>query len=98
MWKKMGEGEEAWANKVGLITLLDIEWKELDHGSLLEFMNNFVIKRFDIYFGRKLIVYVISKLMMEELLYNHDIKPPYTNVDQWNSISAKYHLALDTQL
>ncbi len=31
MWKKMGKGEEVWANKVGLVTLLDIEWKELDH-------------------------------------------------------------------
>jgi len=28
MWKKMGEQEKAWASKVGLVTLLIIEWKE----------------------------------------------------------------------
>ncbi len=60
----MGEGKEAWANKVGLVTLLDIERKELDQGFLVEFVNTFVIKGFDIYFGRECIVYVISKHMM----------------------------------
>lgn len=64
MWKKMGEGEEAWANKVGLVTLLDIEWKELDQGFLVEFTNTFVIEGFDIYLGRECIMYVISKQMM----------------------------------
>jgi hypothetical protein len=24
----------------------------------------------------------VNKLVVEELLYNHDIKPPYTNTDQ----------------
>jgi hypothetical protein len=33
MWKKKGKGEEVWANKVGLVTLLDIEWKELNNES-----------------------------------------------------------------
>ncbi len=61
-----------------------------------------MIKGFEIYFGRKGIVYVINKQIMayafkayqigyiedpkaqmnkmvvEELLFNHDIKPPYT--------------------
>jgi hypothetical protein len=60
----MGEGKEAWGNNVGLVTLLYIEWKELDHGFLVEFVNTFVIKGFDIYFGRESIVYVISKHMM----------------------------------
>jgi hypothetical protein len=33
--------------------LLAIEWKEPDHDSLVEFLNTFVIKGLDIYFGRK---------------------------------------------
>jgi hypothetical protein len=57
----MGEVEEAWASKVGLVTLLDIEWKEPNHDVLVEFLNIFVIKRFEIYFGRGGIMYVISK-------------------------------------
>ncbi len=57
----MGEGEEAWVSKVGLVTLLDIEWKEPNHDVLVEFLNTFVIKRFEIYFGRRGIMYVISK-------------------------------------
>jgi hypothetical protein len=38
VWKKVWEGEKAWANKVGLVTLLDIKWKELNHGALIEFL------------------------------------------------------------
>ncbi len=53
MWKKVGKGEEAWANKACLVTSLDIEWKELNHGALVKFLNIFVIKGFEIYFGRK---------------------------------------------
>jgi hypothetical protein len=64
MWKKMGEGKETWANKVGLVTLLDIEWKEPDHGALVEFLNIFVIKESEIYFGRRGIMYVINKQIM----------------------------------
>ncbi len=52
----MGEGEEAWASKVGLVTLLDIEQKEPNHDVMVEMLNTFVIKRFEIYFGRKGIV------------------------------------------
>jgi hypothetical protein len=48
----MKKGKEAWASKVGLVTSLDIEWKEPNHGSLVEFLNTFVIKRFEIYFGK----------------------------------------------
>jgi hypothetical protein len=44
--------------------LLDIEWKELDHGSLVEFVNTFVVKGFNICFGKEHIVYVINKHMM----------------------------------
>jgi len=57
----MGEGEKAWANKARLVTLLDIEWKEPNHGNLEEFLNTFVIKGNGIYFGRRGVVYVINK-------------------------------------
>ncbi len=59
--KNMGEGEEAWANKVGLVTLLNIEWKEPNHDVFVEFLNTFVIKGFEIYFARRGIMYVINK-------------------------------------
>jgi hypothetical protein len=61
MWKKMGEQEEAWASKVGLVTLLTIEWKEPYFDALVEFLNTFVIKESMIYFGKKNIVYVSNK-------------------------------------
>jgi len=59
-----GRRKKTWANKVGLVTLLDIEWKELDLGALVEFLNTFVIKGSKIYFGRKGIMYVINKQIM----------------------------------
>jgi hypothetical protein len=57
----MGEKEEAWASKVGLVTFLAIEWREPNHDALLKKFNTFVIKGFEIYFGKKSVVYVISK-------------------------------------
>jgi hypothetical protein len=35
MWKKVGEGEETWASKASLVTLLDIDWKEPNHNNLI---------------------------------------------------------------
>ncbi len=35
--------------------------KEPDHDALIEYLNTFVIKGFEIYFGRRNIVYVINK-------------------------------------
>ncbi len=64
VWKKMGKKEEAWVNKVGLVMFLAIEWKEPDHDALVEFVNIFVIKGSEIYFGNKNIVYVISKQLI----------------------------------
>jgi hypothetical protein len=61
MWKKMGKKKKAWATKVGLVTLLAIEWKEPNHDALVKNLNTFVIKGSEIYFGKKSIVYVISK-------------------------------------
>ncbi len=101
----MGEQEEAWASKVGLVTLLTIEWKEPYLDALVEFLNTFVIKKSMIYFGKKNIVYVsskhlianafgvyksgyvenpnghVTKTLVEELLFKHDIKPQYTNAN-----------------
>jgi hypothetical protein len=57
----MGNTNKEWASKVGLVTLLAIEWKEANHYALEEFLNTFVMKGYEIYFGRKIIVYVISK-------------------------------------
>jgi hypothetical protein len=57
----MGKKEEAWASKVGLVTLLAIEWKEPNYDALVKKINTFVIKGFEIYFGKKNIVYVINK-------------------------------------
>ncbi len=31
----------------------------------------------------------MNKLVVEELLFSHDIKPPYTNVDEWNVKKCK---------
>ncbi len=61
VWKQMGNTNKEWASKVGLVTLLAIEWKEANHYALEEFLNTFVMKGYEIYFGRKIIVYVISK-------------------------------------
>jgi hypothetical protein len=44
--------------------LMAIEWKEPIHDTLVEFLNTFVIKGSQIYFGRKNIVYAISKQLI----------------------------------
>ncbi len=61
MSKKMGEGEETWASKVGLVPLLDIDYKEPNHDNLIKFLNIFMAKGYGISFGRRGIVYVIGK-------------------------------------
>ncbi len=66
MWKKMGEGEETWASKASLVTLLVIDQKEPNHDNLVEFLNIFVIKGSKIYFGRRGIVYVIGKQIIAD--------------------------------
>jgi hypothetical protein len=73
MWKKMGEGEEDKVSKIGLITLLNIEWKEPDHDVSVEFFNTFVIKGSEIYYGKKGIVYVIGKqITVDEFKVYHN--------------------------
>jgi hypothetical protein len=118
VWKKVGEKEEASISKVGLVTLLAIEWKEPNHDALVKNLNTFVIKGFEIYFGKKCIMYVISKYLIayafgvcqngyiedskgqviktltKELLFKHDIKPPYTNAKQWNVNKCKLPISV----
>lgn len=43
---------------------MDIERKSPDHGSLVEFLNSFVIKGSKIFFEKEGIMYVISKQTM----------------------------------
>jgi hypothetical protein len=47
--------------------LLAIEWKEPNHDALVEFLNIFVNKGCEIYFGRRNIVYVISKQLIVDV-------------------------------
>lgn len=44
-----------------LVTLQAIDLKELDHDALVDFLNTYVIKGCEIYFGKNNIVYVINK-------------------------------------
>ncbi len=39
LWTSSGKEERAWANKVGLVGLFEIEWKTLHHNILVEFLN-----------------------------------------------------------
>jgi hypothetical protein len=40
LWTSFGEEERAWANKVRLVSLFEIEWKTPRHNILVEFINN----------------------------------------------------------
>ncbi len=53
--------EEDWASKARLVTLFLMGWQAQMFYVMLEFMNTFVIKGVDIYFGHKDKVYVINK-------------------------------------
>jgi hypothetical protein len=46
--------EEDWDSKVGLVTLFLIEWQTLMLNVMLNFLNMFVIKGTNIYFGHKI--------------------------------------------
>jgi hypothetical protein len=53
--------EEDWASKIGLVPLFLMDWEAPMLNVMLEFLNTFLIKGVDIYFGHKDKVYVISK-------------------------------------
>jgi hypothetical protein len=59
--------EEEWASKVGLVTLFLIGWEALIFDVMLEFMNTFLIKGANIYFGHNDKVYVINKQLIVDV-------------------------------
>jgi hypothetical protein len=62
-WKDIGE-EEEWVYKVGLVILFLMNWEASMLNIMLEFLNTFVIKGIDIYFGYQDKVYVINKQLI----------------------------------
>jgi hypothetical protein len=61
------EEEKDRAFKVGLVPLFMMIWGTLMLDSMLEFLNRFVIKGTNIYFGHKDKVYVISKQLIVDV-------------------------------
>jgi hypothetical protein len=61
-WKDIVE--EDWASKVGLVILFLMEWQAPLLDVMLEFLNTFMIKGANIYFGHKDKVYVINKKLI----------------------------------
>jgi hypothetical protein len=62
-WKDISE-KEKWANKAWLVILFLMNWEALMLDIMLEFLNTFVIKGTNIYFGYQDKVYVISKQLV----------------------------------
>jgi hypothetical protein len=65
-WKDIIE-EEDWAFKARLIPLFLMDWEALMPNVMLEFLNTFLIKGTNIYFGHKDKVYVISKQLIVDV-------------------------------
>jgi hypothetical protein len=65
-WKDIAK-EEEWAYKVGLVTLFMMGWEALELAIMLKFLNTFVIKGTNIYFGYKDKVHVINKQLIISL-------------------------------
>jgi hypothetical protein len=65
-WKDIAK-EEDMAFKIGLVTLFLMEWYALMPNVMLEFLNTFLIKGVDIYFGHKDKGYVISKQLIVDV-------------------------------
>jgi hypothetical protein len=40
LWTSYGEEEKAWANRIRLVGMFEIEWKTPHHNILVEFLNN----------------------------------------------------------
>jgi hypothetical protein len=59
-WKDIVE-EEDWASKTWLVILFMMGWEAPMLDLMLEFLNTFLIKGVNIYFGHKDKVYVINK-------------------------------------
>jgi hypothetical protein len=61
------EEEKDGAFKVGIVPLFLMSWGTLMLDGMLEFLNRFVIKGTDIYFGHKDKMYVISKQLIVDV-------------------------------
>jgi hypothetical protein len=59
--------EEEWASKVGLVILFLMNWEALMLNIMLKFLNTFVIKGTNIYFGYQDKVYVINKQVIVDV-------------------------------
>jgi hypothetical protein len=62
-WKDIIE-EEVWASKARLVILFLMEWHASMPDVMLEFLNTFLIKGANIYFGHKDKAYVINKQLI----------------------------------
>ncbi len=62
-WKDIVE-EEEWASKARLAILFLMEWHALMPNVMSEFINTFLMKNADIYFGHNDKVYVICKQLI----------------------------------
>jgi hypothetical protein len=62
-WKDIVE-EEDWASKIGLVPLFLMGWEASMLDVMLEFLNTFLIKGINIYFGHEDKVNVISKQLI----------------------------------
>jgi hypothetical protein len=64
--KDINEKKE-WASKGGLVTLFLMNWEVMMPNVMLEFLNTFIIKGIDIYFGYHDKLYVISKQLIVDV-------------------------------
>ncbi len=62
-WKDIAK-EEDWAFKRGLVPLFLIDWQTSMFDVMLEYLNTFLVKGTNIYFGHKDKVYVINKQLI----------------------------------
>jgi hypothetical protein len=65
-WKDIAK-EEDQASKAKLILLFLMDWEASMPDVMLKFMNTFLIKSVDVYFGHKDKVYVISKQLVVDV-------------------------------
>jgi len=65
-WKDIVE-EENWASKARLVPLFLMDWQASMFNIMLKFLNTFLIKGTNIYFGHKGKMYAISKQLIIEV-------------------------------
>jgi hypothetical protein len=97
-WKDFDE-EEEWTSKTSRTPLFFMSWEALMFDVMLEFLNKFVIKGTNIYFGHNDNVYVISKQLIVDVFgvcAQGYVKDPKGQVSKSLAIHAlqSYRLAL----